>query len=182
MSIQTELTRLTNAKAAIKAAIEGKGVTVPDATLLDGMATLIESIEAGGGSIALPDGFAMEMGIMIPESDIGGTSQSIKCKNTYKWNYAGRSANTYAAIFAVELTTERPATLWAVNAYHNNKVRHARNCIISSAGSISTNTATDYISFSTNSTSNLLRLNPPAGYPLKAGITYLWIVIGEVAN
>ena len=49
MSIQTELTRITNAKAAIKAAIEGKGVTVPAGTLLDGMASLIESIEAGGG-------------------------------------------------------------------------------------------------------------------------------------
>lgn len=49
MIIQTELTRITNAKAAIKAAIEGKGVTVPDSTLLDGMAALIESIEAGGG-------------------------------------------------------------------------------------------------------------------------------------
>ena len=49
MSIQTELTRITNAKAAVKAAIEGKGVTVPDGTLLDGMAALIESIEAGGG-------------------------------------------------------------------------------------------------------------------------------------
>lgn len=48
MSIQTELTRLTNAKAAIKTAIEGKGVTVPEATLLDGMASLIEAIEAGG--------------------------------------------------------------------------------------------------------------------------------------
>ena len=52
MSIQTELTRLTNAKAAIKTSIEGKGVTVPDATLLDGMAALIESIEAGGGTIS----------------------------------------------------------------------------------------------------------------------------------
>ena len=52
MSIQTELTRITNAKAAIKAAIEGKGVTVPDGTLLDGMAALIESIEAGGGGSA----------------------------------------------------------------------------------------------------------------------------------
>ena len=49
MSIQTELSRIINAKAAIKAAIEGKGVTVPEATLLDGMASLIESIEAGGG-------------------------------------------------------------------------------------------------------------------------------------
>ena len=47
MSIQTELTRITNAKAAVKAAIEGKGVTVPDGTLLDGMAPLIESIETG---------------------------------------------------------------------------------------------------------------------------------------
>ena len=50
MSIQTELTRITNAKAAIKTAIEGKGVTVPSDTLLDGMASLIESIEAGGGA------------------------------------------------------------------------------------------------------------------------------------
>ena len=48
MSIQTELTRITNAKAAVKAAIEGKGVTVPDGTLLDGMVPLIESIETGG--------------------------------------------------------------------------------------------------------------------------------------
>ena len=54
MSIQTELTRITNAKSAIKAAIEGKGVTVPDGTLLDGMAALIESIEAGGGADISP--------------------------------------------------------------------------------------------------------------------------------
>ena len=50
MSIPTDLTRITNAKAAIKTAIEGKGVTVPEATLLDGMASLIEAIEAGGGA------------------------------------------------------------------------------------------------------------------------------------
>ena len=49
MSIQTELTRITNAKAAIKTAIEGKGVTVPEGTNLDGMAALVEAISAGGG-------------------------------------------------------------------------------------------------------------------------------------
>ena len=39
--------------ASIVAAVEGKGVTVPDGTLLDGMASLIESIEAGGvGNVA----------------------------------------------------------------------------------------------------------------------------------
>ena len=48
MSIQSEITRLESAKSAIAAAIAGKGVTVPDATLLDGMAALIAGIEAGG--------------------------------------------------------------------------------------------------------------------------------------
>lgn len=50
MSIQTQINRLAEAKTAIKTAIEGKGVTVPDATMLEGMAALIESIEAGGGA------------------------------------------------------------------------------------------------------------------------------------
>ena len=49
MSIQTELTRITNAKAAIVAAVEGKGVDVPSGAKLDALAALIESIEAGGG-------------------------------------------------------------------------------------------------------------------------------------
>lgn len=49
MSVQTEITRIESAKTAIATAIEGKGVTVPEGTLLDGMAPLIESIEAGGG-------------------------------------------------------------------------------------------------------------------------------------
>ena len=60
MSVQSEITRLTNAKTAIATAIEGKGVTVPDGTLLDGMAPLIESIEAGGG------GFQVALGTFTP--------------------------------------------------------------------------------------------------------------------
>lgn len=50
MAISDEITRLTNAKAAIKTAIEGKGVTVPSATLLDGYAALITSIPSGGST------------------------------------------------------------------------------------------------------------------------------------
>ena len=42
--------------ASIVAAVEGKGVTVPDGTLLDGMASLIESIEAGGSGVKLATG------------------------------------------------------------------------------------------------------------------------------
>ena len=56
MSIQTDLTRIKNAKAAIKAYIEGKGLTVPEGTLLDGMASMLESIEAGGGEVNVSTG------------------------------------------------------------------------------------------------------------------------------
>lgn len=44
MSVKTQIDRLTSAKSAIKSAIEGKGISVPASTKLDGMATLITSI------------------------------------------------------------------------------------------------------------------------------------------
>ena len=56
MSMQTDLTRIKNAKAAIKAYIEGNGLTVPEGTLLDGMASMLESIEAGGGDFSVETG------------------------------------------------------------------------------------------------------------------------------
>lgn len=49
MSIATEITRLQTAKADLKTAIEGKGVTVPSATLIDGYADLVDAIQTGGG-------------------------------------------------------------------------------------------------------------------------------------
>ena len=53
MSVQTQIDRLASAKAAIKTAIEGKGVTVPADTLLSGMASLIEAIAAGGEDVVI---------------------------------------------------------------------------------------------------------------------------------
>lgn len=49
MSISSEITRISNAKTAIAESIANKGVTVPDGTKIDGMATLIDSIPTGGG-------------------------------------------------------------------------------------------------------------------------------------
>lgn len=48
MSISSEITRISNAKTAIAESIANKGVTVPSGTKIDGMATLIDSIETGG--------------------------------------------------------------------------------------------------------------------------------------
>ena len=72
MSIATEISRIKSAKSAIAAAIAGKGVTVPDGTMLDGMASLIESIEAGGGDAdfsSLVDATACVSGTITPSSD-----------------------------------------------------------------------------------------------------------------
>ena len=70
MSIQTDLPRIKNAKAAIKAFIEGKGITVPEDTLLDGMAALLESIEAGGGSIEMGPFSEIIAGTVTPAQDM----------------------------------------------------------------------------------------------------------------
>lgn len=49
MSISSEIQRIQLAKADIKAAIEGKGVTVSSNATLDDYADLIDSISTGGG-------------------------------------------------------------------------------------------------------------------------------------
>ena len=93
MSIQTELTRITNAKAAIKTAIEGKGVTVPEGTLLNGMAALIEGIEAGGGSSWTDNYSVFATGSFTPTEDVTewsiDTGVPFDCSN--KRNYLRQS-------------------------------------------------------------------------------------------
>lgn len=49
MAISDEITRLQQAKAALKTSIEGKGVTVSSDATLDDYPALVDSIEAGGG-------------------------------------------------------------------------------------------------------------------------------------
>lgn len=49
MSIASEITRLQTAKADLKTAIEGKGVTVSSSAKLDAYPALVESIQQGGG-------------------------------------------------------------------------------------------------------------------------------------
>jgi hypothetical protein len=48
MSIASEITRLQTAKADLKTAIEGKGVTVSSSAKLDAYPALVDSIQQGG--------------------------------------------------------------------------------------------------------------------------------------
>lgn len=87
MSIQTELTRITNAKEAIKTAIEGKGVTVPDGTMLDGMAALINSIQSGGGGVDIRFINAVNNSGYNGKMILGGPVGTIECDFTSKGEY-----------------------------------------------------------------------------------------------
>ena len=96
MSIQTELTRITNAKAAVKAAIEGKGVTVPEGTKLDGMAALVEAISAGGGMNFVTGTFTTTDDItsnIVITHDLGVKPQLffVACSQDIERSYSGSS-------------------------------------------------------------------------------------------
>ena len=167
MSIQTELTRLTDAKAAIQTAIEGKGVTVPSGTLLDGMAALIESIEAGGGNASV-------FGSITPASngpitithnlgDGYNTVQKVKGKTTILI-VAAADKNISAGVYSMCLVgmaydeqkhtgTCKSYTRWGNGFIHNT---------------VPSITAATSESFTIN--------NSNASYPFVAGTTYHYAV------
>ena len=49
MSLSSEITRLQNAKSALKTSIEAKGVTVSDSTLISDYSAYVDQIPTGGG-------------------------------------------------------------------------------------------------------------------------------------
>ena len=143
MSIQTELTRLTNAKAAIKAAIEGKGVTVPEATLLDGMAALIESIQAGSGGF---ENIQTVTGSFTPESLIETPTQKWSSTDAFtvehNAGFVPRAAIAYTGKYGLSQLTLYVAvvnglyedngytiSIYSVHQYYSNK-KYINNSII----------------------------------------------------
>ena len=117
MSIQTELTRITNAKSAIKTAIEGKGVTVPAGTLLDGMASLIESIEAGGGG-----GIRATYGTVVPTSlssmDFVAIEHGLGVRPSFVISFVLPDGNT---------ETEADFAQWSFSSYDYGAIKIYKN-------------------------------------------------------
>ena len=96
MSVQSEITRIESAKTAIAVAIAGKGVTVPDGTLLDGMAALVEAISAGGGMNFVTGTFTTTDDItsnIVITHDLGVKPQLffVACSLDTKHAYSGSS-------------------------------------------------------------------------------------------
>ena len=180
MSIQAELTRITNAKAAIKTAIEGKGVTVPDATLLDGMASLIESIEAGGGEKTL-FGTYFETGSIIPASDIT-TDYTIK----FQRNFSSIESNINSPLYIFILWCSIPPGYTSVKIPNNSWAwvfigRREESAILpygqylSNSGSVSN--ATYIGEIGNNSYGSYFTLYCTTSRKLAAGYVYNWIAL-----
>ena len=69
MSIADQITRIKNAKLAIKEAIKNKGVNVSDTAKLDEYASLIDSIEVGNGGADDGDGISLDDWLKIRTND-----------------------------------------------------------------------------------------------------------------
>ena len=168
MSIQTELTRIKNAKAAIKTAIEGKGVTVPDTTLLDGMASLIESIEAGGGVSGIT------YGIYIPS--VTGKSHTIE-------HGLGVVPKLFSICAGSESKDSSGKLLDCAHGFSDRKLLFRMSRLTSS------NSPTGYISSSYNITQSIFNKNTAIAkataesigvggeYTLTAGVEYYWFAV-----
>jgi len=193
MSIQTELTRITNAKAAIKTAVEGKGVTVPAGTLLDGMASLIESIEAGGGASNIVSGtftptgdgkFEIEHNLDLPPdfwciyaTGSNFTDHSLGLMFAYLPLGYNPAATSYQNAFAVALGTRDTSPF-----YRNTSFMRVNNIAIYKSSHESSNSLISSIN-----TPNYLPVNKKylgayvgtpheSGYYMIGGVTYHWIV------
>lgn len=180
MSIQTELTRIINAKAAIKTAIEGKGVTVPEATLLDGMAALIDSIEAGGGEKTL-FGAYFETGSIIPASNI-----TTKYKIQFQRDFSTIDGNTtpkfynfflWCSIPPGDTSVMAPGDSWAwvfVGRKQPNGENFSYGQYVSSSGAVMDATSLQQIG---GTAPNRFTLHCTAGKGLTAGYVYNWIAL-----
>lgn len=186
MRIQTELTRITNAKEAIKTAIEGKGVTVPEATLLDGMAALIESIEAAGnvkignfstfnyGSFQLAEDvstYTIDLG--YKGGELAPVVEQFFLSRDMTSTFSGTST-TNSLVVAAYLRNVSSAT----SATLGVKVARYYN----SSGSISTSTGgiCAFNEVSNNSTPRTMTVcasNANSSCVLTSGATYNWIVL-----
>ena len=178
MSIQTELTRLTNAKAAIQAAIEGKGVTVPSGTLLDGMAALIDAIEAGGGGSIAESG-EWACGTYTPSE-----TTIIWSNNLLRIDTGLSSIRFFAFIKYYRGTNEAYnmiMAVWDYNSgdYYGYRLAHSSKNSISSIVAGQTNN-NEYVGNTMFAENGIMNIKGVTSYSkVVAGSTYIWFAISR---
>ena len=179
MSVQSEITRIESAKTAIASAIEGKGVTVPEGTKLDGMAALVESIEAGGGEETL-FGTYFETGSIIPASDIT-TDYTIQ----FQRNFSGVPGNSNTPYYtfvlwcsippgytSVEIPKASLAWVYIGRKRKNSQISHGQ--YLSASGSVMNLVSSGEIG---SDLPDRFTLSCTTSKKLAAGCVYNWIAL-----
>lgn len=173
MSIQTELTRLTNAKASIVAAIEGKGVDVPSGSKLDALAALIESIEAGGGGGA----GNIATGSITNSFNYDLVALDVMTINEWVTNYGAFPTTLYAAYFDEnpgEITSGHfPLYCASCVVDGNNQICYAT---VYSGTNISYEKA-NFIAQANKNTNTIQLFSPSSTYVFRHGRTYRWVIV-----
>lgn len=163
MSIVTEISRIKSAKSAIAAAIAGKGVTVPDGTLLDGMASLIEAIQAGGGSL-------VSQGTYTTESDCASISveHGLGVIPTFAVIYSSYDSGNFGLVFLFHDDSVRH--IYAFNSKYKEK-----GSPLTAAGETSAN-AYNVKAYGANESFISFGINTSSYSLFRAGYSYQWMV------
>lgn len=170
MSIASDVTRIESAKAAIKAAIEGKGVTVPDGTMLDGMAALIESIEAGGINATA--------GIITVATDTNDYVLSHNLGETPKFFFIAMAEQ-------FDIFTGKTYLLiatWGWSDIASQGRTSATAAVNSASGRVDENSITDNyarLSLSVANADTITLAQFGSSMKLVGGATYYWVAVGS---
>lgn len=127
MSIASEISRIQQAKADIKTAIEGKGVTVPSNALLSTYGTYVSQIEGGGGGSSADTQALIDL-IERDAQALTIPSGTTKIGNNAFYRYSGMtsvtipntvtSIGTYAFAYCDKLTNiPIPSGVTSIDSY-----------------------------------------------------------------
>lgn len=185
MSIQTELDRLTGAKTTIRAYLEDNGLTVTDDMLIDAMAAMLGSIEAG--LVQLGKFTTVTYGSFVPTEDITEHEIDLGYKgkgplpavevfflirdldSTFSGTNTQNSMIADVEIQNVKAATGSSSNIASMGMYYNASSSIARASGIASYNSISDDTVERTVTLKTSIINSSLRLT--------AGATYSWIAM-----
>lgn len=173
-NIETKINRIAAAKEAISAAIAGKGVTVPDGTLIDGMAELIASIEAGGGG-----GINATAGTITVSSDVNNYVLTHGLGEVPKFfvigmidKFSSLSGKTYILIGAFGFSDANTQYRISANSNVNAASGTYREYAINS-------TSTTKCSLKDANEETIVVADISGTQKLIAGTTYYWVAVGS---
>ena len=165
MSIATDVSRIKGNITAALAAIADKGVTVPDGSTSDALASLIASIEAGGGGVT-----GITYGIYIPA--VTGYDHTIE-----------HGLGVVPKIFAICAASYVDAGSYVLDSAHGFS---DRNLLFRMSRATAGNSPSGYIKKSDNITQSSFAKNTAiakataenisvgGNYTLTAGAEYFW--------